>query len=54
MKTFTGKTIILEVEASDTLENVKLQIQDKEEITLENQVLTFDDKILENGRTIAY
>lgn len=54
VKTFTGKTIILEVEASDTLENVKLQIQDKEEITLENQVLTFDDKILENGRTIAY
>jgi hypothetical protein len=53
VKTFTGKTIILEVEASDTLENVKLQIQDKEEITLENQVLTFDDKILENGRTIA-
>lgn len=30
VKTLTGKTITLEVEASDTIENVKTKIQDKE------------------------
>ena len=30
VKTLTGKTITLEVEPSDTIENVKTKIQDKE------------------------
>ncbi len=30
VKTLTGKTIALEVESSDTIENVKQKIQDKE------------------------
>jgi hypothetical protein len=30
VKTLTGKTITLEVESSDTIENVKQKIQDKE------------------------
>ena len=30
VKTLTGKTITLDVEASDTVENVKQKIQDKE------------------------
>ncbi|XP_023563215.1 ubiquitin-60S ribosomal protein L40-like [Octodon degus] len=33
-KTLTGKTITLEVEPSDTTENVKAKIQDKEESIL--------------------
>ncbi|XP_016830985.1 ubiquitin-60S ribosomal protein L40-like [Cricetulus griseus] len=34
VKTLTGKTITFEVEPSDTIENVKTKIQDKEESTL--------------------
>ena len=30
VKTLTGKTITLDVEASDSIENVKAKIQDKE------------------------
>ena len=44
IKTLTGKTITLEVESSDSIENIKQKIQ---------QRLIFAGKQLEDGRTLS-
>ena len=53
VKTLTGKTITLEVEPSDIIENVKAKIQDKEGILAGRIKLVFAGKILEAGRTLS-
>ena len=50
VKTLTGKTITFDVEASESIGNIKAKIQDMEGVPAEQQSLMV---VLEDGRTLA-
>ena len=53
-KTLEGKTITLEVEASNTIEDVKRRVEDKTKFPPDKQRLIFQGKQLEDGSTLQY
>ena len=49
VKTLTGKTITLDVEPSDTIENVKAKIQDK---ALHHEIMTMQQHVAQRAREV--
>ena len=53
VKSLSGKTITIEVEPTDSIEQIKAKIQEKEGIAPEHQRLYFAGKKLDNGKTLS-
>jgi hypothetical protein len=53
LKTMSGKTVPIDVEPSDSIENVKAIINEKEGIPPSDQFLYFGNRLLEDGRTLS-
>lgn len=53
VKILTSKTLTFDVTHSNTIEEIKLKIQDRENIPIEHQKLKYASKYLENTRTLS-
>lgn len=53
VKTLTGKTITLEVESNDTIENIKYKVKDKEGLPIDMQHFIFNGNTLKNNKTLS-
>ena len=53
IKTLTGKTITIEVEPDETIENLKAKIQAREGIQPDQQHIIYAGRQLENNETLA-
>lgn len=54
IKTLVGKTILLEVQDSDTVASIKAQIANRENVLPDHQRLIFDGKQLEDEQTVQH
>ena len=54
VKTPTGKTITLEIDSRDTIDNIKQIIQDKEGCPPDQQSLFYGNILLEDGKTLEF
>ena len=53
VRTFDGRTISLDVQITDTVRDLKVQIQDRDGIRADLQRLMFDNKQLKNSESLS-